>query len=51
MILSFTTLNCQQGRKRIRTDHEFTLIRRGNKLQSKKYCFLTKDGSTMYFYK
>jgi hypothetical protein len=27
--LSFTTLNCQQTRKRIGTDHEFTLFRRG----------------------
>ena len=25
--LSFTTLNCHQARKRIRTDHEITLIR------------------------
>jgi hypothetical protein len=25
-LLSFTTLNCQQARKRIGTDHEFTLF-------------------------
>jgi hypothetical protein len=31
--LSFTILNCQQARKRIGTDHEFTLFRRGNELQ------------------
>jgi hypothetical protein len=31
--LSFTTLNCQQARKRIGTDHEFTLFRRGNELK------------------
>jgi hypothetical protein len=30
--LSFTVLNCQQVRKRGCTDHEFTLIRRGNEL-------------------
>jgi hypothetical protein len=43
--LSFTTLDCQQARKRIRTDHEFTFFRRGNELQSKKYCirFCTED--------
>jgi hypothetical protein len=38
MSLSFTTLNCQKARKRIWTDHEFTLIRRDNELHSKKYC-------------
>ena len=44
-VLSFTTLNCQQARKRVRTDHEFTLIRRGNELQSKRHCisFYTED--------
>jgi hypothetical protein len=36
--LSFTTLNCQQARKRIWTNHEFTLIIWGSELQSKKHC-------------
>ena len=43
--LSFKTLSCQQARKRIWTDHEITLIRRCNELQSRKYCisFCTED--------
>jgi len=38
--MHFTILNCQQTRKRIRTDLKFTLIRRGNELHSKKYCVM-----------
>ena len=34
MALSFTTPNCQHATKRIRTDHEFDFIRRGNELHS-----------------
>jgi hypothetical protein len=48
-VMRFATLNCQQARKRIWADHEFTLIRRGNELQSNKYCiiFCTEDPTKM----
>jgi len=44
-VLVFKTLNCQQARKKIQTDHKFTLTRRGNEPQSKQYCisFRTED--------
>jgi hypothetical protein len=32
------TFNFELTQKRIGTDHEFTLFRRGNELQGKKYC-------------
>ena len=50
-VLSFTTLNCQQARKRIGTDHEFTLLRRGNELQGKKHCisFCTEDRTGRWY--
>ena len=50
-VLNFTTLNCQQERKRIGTDHEFTLFRRGNELQAKMYCinFYTEDQTGRWY--
>jgi hypothetical protein len=41
--LSFTTLNCQQARKRIGTDHEFALFRRGNKLPETNPLLIQQD--------